>query len=205
MPVHRATIQAAIDVANDGDRIIVNDGHVSGYVELGTEADNTKNNLTIQAENQGGASIVVSGSGDIPLVYIEGDAGAVPTGIIIDGLNLIRSGSGGRGTGVFLFNSNTTTRAAITVQNCSISGGGGTSFSSGLRLCGYVAANIIDNAITGAHYAGIATSADPNEDYLYADSIVTSGGNTIDGNGVTTKAGIFLKGDDTGNTVQVNR
>jgi hypothetical protein len=203
VPVDHATIQAAIDASNDGDRIIINDGHFSGYVELGTDADNTKNNLTIQAESEGGASIVVSGGGDIPLVYVEGDAGAVPTGTIIDGLNLIRSGSGGKGAAVFLFNSNTTTRAAITVQNCSMSGGGGTSFSSGLRLCGYVEANITDNYITGAHYAGIATSADPNEDYLYADSIVTISGNTIDGNGVTAKAGIFLKVDDSGNTVQV--
>lgn len=201
------TIQAAIDAAANGDRILVRDGGYS-YIELGTDANNTKNNLNIQAENPRLATIQAAVGSDTAVVYIEADdATGVPTGTIIDGFNLIRA-PGGRGSGVFVFNKSTTTRATVTVKNCTMSGqAGDTSFRSGVRLLGYVEATITDNTITGPQYAGIATSVGvsepfPNEDVLCEDSIVTIKGNDIDGNGVTEKGGIFLKGGS-GNTVQV--
>jgi len=76
---------------------------------------------------------------------------------------------------------------------------------SGVRLDGYIGATITGNTITGPQRAGIVTSApdfSSNEDYLYGNSIVTIEDNIINGNSVTNRAGIFLKGY-AGNTVQV--
>jgi hypothetical protein len=199
VPGDHATIQAAINAAADGDTITVSNGSW-GYIELGTIAANTKDNLTIQALNPGGATINAPAISDGSAVYIEGDAGDVPTGTVIDGFNLQRAGAIGKGSGVFVFNSNAATYATVTVQNCSMSGG--TSFHTGVRMCGYVQATITDNTITGPRYAGIATSAAPaNEDTLDGTSTVTIKGNDIDGNSVTEKGGILLKGGS-GNTVQ---
>lgn len=202
VPDDHDTVQVAIDNAADGDTIIVRDETYTEYVELGTSAANTKNNLIIQAENEGSAIIQCTDSGAVPVIYIEGDSEEVPTGITIDGFDIRRS-NGGKGAGVFISNANTSTYAAVTVENCTISGD--TTLHSGVRLNGYIEATITGNTITGPKDAGIATSApdySSSEDYLYGASIVTIEDNIINGNSVTAQAGIFLKGH-ADNTAQV--
>ncbi|MBW1858677.1 MAG: right-handed parallel beta-helix repeat-containing protein [Deltaproteobacteria bacterium] len=185
-------IQNAIQGEPDGTTIIVRNGTYR-YIELGIPLQPTtqKNYLTIIAENEGGANIEGTGE-DIPAVYIQD-----VTGTTIDGFNLRRSG--GIGSGVFFFNSDTTTRTTVTVQNCDMRGD--SLFRTGVRLLGYIDATITGNTIVGAQMAGIATSVElgiplPNEDFLYGDSIVTIKENEIDGGTVSQRAGILLKGDD---------
>ena len=201
VPDDEPNIQDAIDAAANGDTIIVRDGTYSEYIELGTLVANTKNNLTIQAENKGSATIQYTENSPTSVIYIEGDSGGVPTVTTIDGFNLVRSNRG-KGAGVLVSNSNTSTYATVTVKNCNMSGN---KMRSGVRLNGYIEATITGNTITGPSEAGIATSApdtSSNEDYLYGNSIVTIEDNIINGNSVTNQAGIFLKGY-AGNTVQV--
>ncbi|MBW1858623.1 MAG: right-handed parallel beta-helix repeat-containing protein [Deltaproteobacteria bacterium] len=189
-------IQDAIQGVTDGSTIIVrNSGTPYRYIELGIPLQPTthKNYLTIIAENEGGATIEATGEG-IPAVYIQD-----VTGTTIEGFNLRRSGGTGAGSGIFFFNSDTTTRTTVTVQNCDMRGD--SSFRAGVRLLGYIDATITGNTIFGAQMAGIATSVElgiplPNEDFLYGDSIVTIKENEIDGGTVSQRAGILLKGDD---------
>ena len=156
VPDNYGTVQLAINNATNGDTIIVRDGTYSEHIVLGTLVANTKNNLTIQAENQGSATIQYTSSGAVPVIYIEGDSGGVPIGTTIDGFNLVRSNSG-KGAGVFVSNSNTSTYATVIVKNCNISGD--VRLHSGVRLNGYIEATITGNTITGPKDAGIATSA----------------------------------------------
>lgn len=208
VPDSYPTIQAAINAATDGDTIIVKStAGTQPKIEIGTLSTNTKNNLTIEAEEPRIPTIVATGGSPASAVYIES-----VTGTTIEGFTLRREdgppGNPGMGSGVFVNNENGTSPISVTINNCGMSGG--ESFHAGVRLRGRIQATIIDNNIVGPQFAGIATSVGPsddrNYDYLTQDSIVTIQGNTIDGNGIAQGAGIFLKGSSlpAPNTAQVS-
>jgi len=177
------TIQAAINVASSGDRVLVTDS--STYDEIISMKDG------VDVESDTGVTPTIrrfSGSGKQEVVTFAGSMTCNLRGFKITN---IKSGAGifmdGSGAGI-----------TATIQNCDIHDNSG---GAGIRLNGVVSPTITRCNIYSNDRAGIATR-EMQGDQVASGSSITIKENTIGGSGQGNgKAGIYLEGS--GNGVQV--
>lgn len=188
VPADYVTIQAAVNAAVDGDIIIVANGSYSESINLNSMA--TPGDITIQAQNTGGATVDGGASSAFKVgtfsgaITIEGFRLDANTGIVNGVIDLL----------------NVSGRVRV-ISNTFLSGYGGTAIYMLNTTSANTALSVLDN---------VASGAVDNDDFVFVQvgEDATGGGTTdilVDGNTVSDleDAGVQIELEGTGYTATI--
>ncbi|UCD62524.1 MAG: hypothetical protein JSW34_07070, partial [Candidatus Zixiibacteriota bacterium] len=166
VPADHATIQAAIDAADDGDSVVVADGIYKG--EGNRDIQFRGKSITLVSENGPGATIIDC-EGTVDALHIGFNFSSTDeSGTVIDGFT-VRNGYSAQGSGVLLKSASPTIKNCVFINNIgTVSGGAVRLKASSARFvnCTFVRSS----APVGAAVLMIATSRPEFENCIIASS-----------------------------------
>ncbi len=167
----KATIQAGIDAATDGDEVVISDGIYTGTGNKNLDFDGKA--IAVRSESGPEGCIIDCEADGRGFIFQSGEG----PDAIVEGLT-ITNGSAVRGGGVYCWNN-----SSPTITNCTISGNSADNNGGGVRCYYYSSPSLTNCTIMGNladHGGGV---------YCYYHSNPTVTGCTISGNSADNSGG----------------